>query len=267
MQENIKIIFFDIDKTLTKDNEIISKMTKEYFEKLNKNKYLILVTGRTNIYAIKKSIASSASNIVISDNGALIYDYNKNKILYSSFIKEEDILKIWHLSNKYNIGIVLNTINKKYRNNNSINEGYFDFDNLEITDINELTSKISQIVLFLKDKKDYNTILKELQKLNNIQVSNTGKELDGRYFIDINNKETSKGVAIKHLYKILNINKNNTMSFGDSMNDLSMFLETNIKVAMKNADTNLKEIATYITDYDNNEDGVIKFLEKYFKKK
>ena len=53
------------------------------------------------------------------------------------------------------------------------------------------------------------------------------------------------------------------MSFGDSMNDLSMFLETNIKVAMKNADANLKEIATYITDYDNNEDGVIKFLEKY----
>ena len=263
MQENIKIIFFDIDKTLTKDNEIISKRTKEYFERLSENKYLILVTGRTNIYAIEKSIASSASNIVISDNGALIYDYNKNKLLYSSFIKEEDILKIWDLSNRYNIGIVFNTINKRYRNNNLINKGYFDCDNLEITDINELTSKISQIVLFLKDKKDYNTILKELQKLNNIKVSNKGKELDGRYFIDINNKETSKGVAIKHLYKILNINKNNSMSFGDSMNDLSMFLETNIKVAMKNADANLKKIATYITDYDNNEDGVIKFLEKY----
>ena len=37
----------------------------------------------------------------------------------------------------------------------------------------------------------------------------------------------------EHLYKILNINKNNSMSFGDSMNGLSMFLETNIKVDKK----------------------------------
>ena len=53
------------------------------------------------------------------------------------------------------------------------------------------------------------------------------------------------------------------MCFGDSINDINMFNECNIKVSMKNAKDEIKLISNYITDFDNNDDGVVRFLEKH----
>lgn len=65
------------------------------------------------------------------------------------------------------------------------------------------------------------------------------------------------------LYKLLNIEKNNIISFGDSMNDATMFEKSGYKIAMKNAKEELKNMADYITEFSNNENGVIEFLKKY----
>ena len=65
------------------------------------------------------------------------------------------------------------------------------------------------------------------------------------------------------LYKLLNIEKNNIISFGDSMNDVPMFEKSGYKIAMKNAKQELKNIADYITEFSNNENGVIEFLKKH----
>ena len=64
---------------------------------------------------------------------------------------------------------------------------------------------------------------------------------DGRFFADINIKGTSKGNAIDELYKIFNIQKEETICFGDSRNDLSMFESSGIKVAMKNGSEEIKQ--------------------------
>ena len=64
------------------------------------------------------------------------------------------------------------------------------------------------------------------------------------------------------LIKYLGISKDNTMCFGDSLNDLSMFKVCNYRVAMKNASLDIKKVANYVTDEDNNHDGVAKFIEK-----
>ena len=53
----------------------------------------------------------------------------------------------------------------------------------------------------------------------------------------------------------------NTMSFGDGLNDLSMIKEAGIGVAMKNAIPEVLEAADYIT-LSNNEDGVADAIEK-----
>ena len=52
--------------------------------------------------------------------------------------------------------------------------------------------------------------------------------------------------------------------FGDSLNDISMFKACKYSVAMKNAEEVLKEQAYMITEDDNDEDGLAKFLNKYF---
>ena len=65
------------------------------------------------------------------------------------------------------------------------------------------------------------------------------------------------------MYSLFNIQKSNSICFGDSGNDISMFESSGIKVAMKNATEDIKNIADYITEHSNNENGVIEFLKKY----
>ena len=106
----------------------------------------------------------------------------------------------------------------------------------------------------------------EIDTNSSIEITNTNlhTEKEGDYyFIDINKKGISKGKAIIKLTSELNIQLDEVICFGDSMNDKTMFDVLNNTVAMKNASENLKKIAKYTTEYTNDEDGVAKFIEKY----
>ena len=59
----------------------------------------------------------------------------------------------------------------------------------------------------------------------------------------------------------MGIAKEEVMIMGDSFNDYSMFTEFIETVAMENAIPEVKEIAKYITDTNNN-DGVAKAIRK-----
>ena len=49
--ENIKVIFVDIDGTLTNDNKQISEFTKQIIKKVTENGiYVVLCSGRANAY-------------------------------------------------------------------------------------------------------------------------------------------------------------------------------------------------------------------------
>ena len=112
-------------------------------------------------------------------------------------------------------------------------------------------------------------MLKAKEYITNLNLSITNysesfldNTISDRYRLDINNKNVSKGVAITKLLKYLNIEKENSLCFGDFINDLDMFEACEVKVAMENACDSLKEKADYITS-SNNKNGVAKFLDKY----
>ena len=266
ISNNINCILLDIDHTLTTDTEEIPNEITEFFTKIKEKYHIILITGRTNSYAVEKSKICNASSIVISDNGSVIYNYEKDKVLYSNFFEPNMVNTIWEISQKYNIDCVLNTVYRRYRNHVYMNEKYLKNNNIGITSIDELKDNVTQIVLFSNNELEYTNCLKDINKLEKIEICNRGKENDGRYFADLNVAGTSKGKAITELNKFLNIKKENIICFGDSMNDLSMFEQSGIKVAVKNACKSLKDIADYITEFSNNENGVVEFLKAFFYK-
>ena len=54
------------------------------------------------------------------------------------------------------------------------------------------------------------------------------------------------------------------VAFGDGDNDLSMIKDAGLGVAMKNAMKDVKNVADMMTEEEANDDGVAKFIEKYF---
>lgn len=259
---NIKCILLDIDNTLTNKEEEISKETSEFFSKINNDYLIVLVTGRTNMYAVEKSKKCNASPVVISDNGAVIYNYETDTMLYSRVFDKNTLSLIWSISQTYDINCAFNTLYKRYRSSKFMNENYLKNNNVGINDIDEINDEVTQVVLISNDEDNFSNCMESIRKINTIEVCNTGKEKDGRFFADLNIKGTSKGNAITELYKLFNMQKENSICFGDSGNDISMFESSGTKVAMKNGTDAIKSIADFITEYSNNENGVVEFLKK-----
>lgn len=82
-----------------------------------------------------------------------------------------------------------------------------------------------------------------------------------KIFIDITAHDANKGDAIKGIQKELNISPEETLVFGDYLNDLEMMQVAHHSYAMKNAHPEIKEVSKFITEFDNNENGVLRTIE------
>lgn len=84
---------------------------------------------------------------------------------------------------------------------------------------------------------------------------------DGGQLVQIMSKRASKENAVHYLANTYGITMEDVMCFGDDFNDLGLFQSCGYSVAMGNAVNDLKDLASEITDTNDN-DGVALILEK-----
>ena len=80
--------------------------------------------------------------------------------------------------------------------------------------------------------------------------------------IEVNAKGVNKGKGILMLGKILGIEREEIMAFGDGRNDTAMLQEAGLGIAMSNAVEEAKAAADEVT-LSNDEEGVAAAIEKY----
>jgi len=80
--------------------------------------------------------------------------------------------------------------------------------------------------------------------------------------VEINQTHANKGEALLALAAHLGLKRENTMAFGDGLNDLSMIREAGLGVVMANGEDCVKEIADFITR-SCDEDGVAYGIERF----
>lgn len=73
----------------------------------------------------------------------------------------------------------------------------------------------------------------------------------------------SKGKGLQRLLKLMNIDPEHVLAFGDGQNDVEMFELVGTSVAMGNAVQQLKDVADEVLHETHNEDGVALGIEKY----
>jgi len=82
------------------------------------------------------------------------------------------------------------------------------------------------------------------------------------FFVEILRKDICKGKGLEKMCEILGIALEDCISFGDGDNDIEFIEISGYGFAMNNARTNVKAIADEVTEYDHDEDGVIRALQK-----
>lgn len=131
-----------------------------------------------------------------------------------------------------------------------------------ITDIEGFLNsevKIGKFVAFYNDEETTKKVKKKLESIDGLAISSTFTKN-----IEINNKEAQKGLILAKVAEKMGIKRDEVIVLGDSFNDWSMFTEFNESFAMGNAIDQIKEIAKYITDTNDNA-GVAKAIYKALK--
>ncbi|MCI8961659.1 MAG: HAD family phosphatase [Clostridia bacterium] len=267
--KDIKAIFLDVDGTLLNNKKQITDATKTIIKEIkNKGIYIILCSGRSNKDVCKYSQDAYVSEYTISSNGAQIYNYITKENCYKNCIKYNYIKAVWEYCNKNNLELVFNLDSNQTGNNIFCSNIYKDRTIIE--DIESLKDiDIFQIIINSKNYYDIQHCEEYILSNKTLKIANYSREYIKKdpnskepYYIFINNKLVDKGIAIREILKEINIKKEETICFGDRINDITMFKACGITVAMKNADEELKKIADYIT-LSNEEDGVADFIKKY----
>lgn len=85
--------------------------------------------------------------------------------------------------------------------------------------------------------------------------------LSGRLWIDFMNPATDKGTGLRFLQNRLGITPEETMAFGDYLNDAGMMRTCRYSFAMANAHPDLKNLCAYRTE-SNDENGVLNAIHR-----
>lgn len=265
-----KIVFVDIDDTLNPANEKTSTRTIDTMTKL-KNKGIIVVanTGRSNKYAINKSKEANLSQYVISSNGAEVYNYEKNEVIFQKNIPESLIKKVYEYCETVELTLILNSLDKRFAN--TTNYDYNDEPVIPIKNIDDVLKKypINQMIIISKNY-DRMLVLPNLFKAkfpslktihSSIALVDQNPVKGKQYYHDLVMQNTSKSTGIVELLDYLKIDSEQAIAIGNGYDDICMCDVVGTSVAVDNANPLMKETATMKTA-SSADDGVAIILEK-----
>lgn len=286
-----KLITIDLDGTLLNRYGEVTEYTKDIIKKTtNKGVLVVLASGRISesVLTIAKEIG--ADKYYISGNGSVLYDMQKDEILYENYLTKEKVLEIIELCDKNSIYYNIYTENAVLAKSLNYNVAFYNYENTKKssdkkTDINIVEDmynyiKNSNLNKFLKiticdeNKIVFSSILRKIKNISDIDVLEvshmsqkkikTGtKEVEvGYFYTEVSSKNVDKWFAIEKVMELENIKKEEVMALGDNNNDIVMIKNAGLGVAMGHSNEQVKKVADYIT-VDNNEDGVAKAIERY----
>lgn len=259
----VKLIATDMDGTLINDDGKIDDRVFDLISRLNKNNVkFAAASGRfysqlmVNFEKVKKNM------IFIAHNGALIRYNHNGKVLYSNSILKQNIQKVINLNPNMGEELILSGENDAYVESPSqhiINV----FSELKVhvvalKSFKQLREPVYKMTYHMANGVNQD-IIKYLRENLNDELQFV---VSGDRWIDIMNKGTNKGNAIRILQRKFDIDCKNTMVFGDYYNDLPMFKVAKYSYAMGNAPEDVKKSANFVAR-SNNDDGVYNVLKKY----
>ena len=285
------LIAIDLDGTLLNSNGIISHKTKETLKEIkNKDIEIVLASGRMvdSIKTISNEIGNQ--KYLIAGNGAIVYDIEKQEILYRNYLKKEKVLDVIKICEENSIYYNIYTENELLTTALKYNVLYYNKENanrdekdrIKISIVNNmyeyvLNSKRDdylKITICDEDKMVFNSIIRQIKKIKEIDVldiehmsrKNISKgtervELNYSY-TEVSAQNVDKWEAINYIMKQKNINKENVIAIGDNINDKKMIENAGLGIAMIGSTSEVTEIANIVTAENNNEDGVAKELKK-----
>lgn len=260
----VKLIAADMDGTLLDSNKNLSPYLFDLIKKLKEKDVKFAIASGRQYFNLLENFADIKEELIyISDNGSIVY--NKGKSIYVDEINKAEVKKVLkEIRQGEGMYPILCGVESAYVENN--NEVFLEnarmyYAKLEmVEDLMDILDKdkICKLAVFDEVNAEKNAF-ELLQKYNESLIVC----LSGHNWVDLMNPGVNKGEAIKIIQENYNISYDETMAFGDYLNDYEMMQSCKYSYAMENAHPQLKEICNYRAK-SNDDDGVVHAIKEYF---
>lgn len=263
----IRLIITDMDGTLLHGDKSMPEGTLELIRELHA-RGIVFAAGSGRQYAsLRESFASCAELMYfIAENGAMSVEGKSARVLDHHPLNIEDVHRFIRMSEQIPGAVpVLCGVKSAW---------YTTEDPADLRNITPYYHNHQRV-------SDLHGVDDEILKIAILHHGGTAEHIYPRFapyradfsiavsafeWMDIMPKGVNKGVGVRMLQKHLGITREETMAFGDFMNDLEMLQEAEYSVAMKNALPQIKAVCREETAYTNEEDGVIRWIRQWLKK-
>lgn len=255
----IRLIATDIDGTLVEEGTL--DINPEYYEVIkelrNRGVRVIAASGRQRS-SIEKVFAPIIDELsFISENGTAVYskDYEFVNTIPVEIAREY----VREARTFPECKVMLNHDNMSYFEDEDVyhymvdDYGYIGKLVDDIEDYLEGTCKISVYHHDCAEEVIGQEFMDRWGKTMDVVVS-------GKCWLDCANKGANKGTALQHFQEAYKISPDETLAFGDNINDIAMLNRASHSFAVENARDEVKEAANFIAP-SYKEDGVLQVLK------
>lgn len=275
----VKIVVFDLDGTLYDSHKHIDKDTVHKIIELEQKGIVVgIVTGR--FYeeldeVIEKLKLREYNGFVASSNGLEIHDFLDGEIKCFTRLSKDEVKELIEEAKKHHM------ISYVWQNGR-----YSMFDISFMNGLKKLASVIPFNVHYIRAlretefEKSIKSISLEVPLYDKVcfaglPILKLKKSIlkqhpeyrfydVGRLGTELCKKDVGKLEAIQFICRKKNTSIDCVMAFGDNGNDVDLLASCGYGVAMKNGSAQAKKAAKYTSDYTNNEQGVLRFINSFF---
>lgn len=272
----VKIVVFDLDGTLYDSHKHIDKDTVHKIIELEQKGIEVgIVTGR--FYeeldeVIEKLKLREYNGFVASSNGLEIHDFLDGKIKCFTRLSKDEVKELIEEAKKHHM------ISYVWQNGR-----YSMFDISFMNGLKKLASVIPFNVHYIRALREtefeksislevplYDKVCFAGLPILKLKKSILKQHLEYRFYdvgrlgTELCKKDVGKLEAIQFICRKKNTSIDCVMAFGDNGNDVNLLASCGYGVAMRNGSAQAKKAAKYISDYTNNEQGVLRFINSFF---
>ena len=271
-----RLLFMDLDGTLLDDAKQIAQGNREALNQaLERGHGVIITTGRPLKSAMdqaRKLEMDRPGCFLIAYNGAVIYDWAEQKQIFSRTLPYEAVYQAFDKTASMDLHIQTYDTWKvlvEPRCDNASVRRYCGLIGMEFAVIEDVRKDLQEapVKCLIINYEEQTSLLKIQEWIR----ENLSRDVDCFFscdqYLEVVPKGMNKGEAVKMLCAMLNVSIEDAVAVGDAANDLSMIEAAGIGIAMANGTEDVKRIANYITERDNNHDGIQEVVERFFGKK